>query len=270
LRATIAATRAATSVAATSVLATSTAAASAVAASPAPSELASRLTASPSEMVLSPVLGALVVGPASTPAPEVSLNRFGDFENGVVFWSRGDTSAKPLAAWMSAADGTNMRLSANDVLAAVAPKIQAATGHLSGASAAGSSFLGTTSYWFDGIGAHNRRHRILASMMATRMQSGFVNIPMPVPVMCEVQVEVGFEPAERSVRAFLTDWIPVSIPSDLTANPPLIRQLHGVLDPLLWTSFDLLEIEDTNAGAPIAVLSVKTMPNGDVNIYIEP
>jgi hypothetical protein len=219
--------------------------------------------------VLNPVLAGLSVA-ASTPAAELSRNRFGDFESGVVFWARGDTAATQLAPWMSAPDGTNMHLGANDVLAAAAPTIQAAIAHLAGASPASNAFIGTTAYWFDGLGAHNRRHRILFTMMATRVQSGVFNFPMPFPVTFEVQVEVCFEPEERSVRAFFTDWIPTSIPSDLTANPPLIRQLHGALDPLLWTSLDLLQIEDTNAGSPIAVLSVKTMPNGDVNIYIEP
>ena len=230
---------------------------------------ASRLTPLPSEVVLNPGLPTLV-GPASTPAPELSRNRFEDFESGVVFWVRGETAAKQLAPWTSAADGTNMHLSANDVLAAAAPQVQAAIAHLSGASFAGSAFAGTTSYWFDGLAAHNRRHRILFTLMGTHTQSGIFSFPMPISVIFEVQVEVSFEPEERSVRAFFTDWVPTSIPPDLTADPPLFRQLHAALDPLLWTSLDLLQIEDTNAGAPIAVLSVKTMPNGDVNIYIEP
>ena len=42
------------------------------------------------------------------------------------------------------------------------------------------------------------------------------------------------------------------------------------LDPLLWSAFDILTFPDTNAGKPISILAVKTMPNGDVNTYIEP
>ncbi len=222
-----------------------------------------------SGVVLSPVTG-LNLGPASTLGPVLSLNRFQDFENGVVFWNRGDTAAKPLTAWAAAADGTNMHLSANDVIAAAGPKIQASLAQLSGVSLAGNTFAGTTNYSFDRISVHNRRHRVSVMLMGTRMQTGFVSIPIPVPIAFEVQVEVCFEPTERSVRAFFADWNATSVPTDLIANPPLIQQLHTALDSLLWTSFDLLQIEDTNAGAPIAVLSVKTMSNGDVNIYIEP
>jgi hypothetical protein len=228
-----------------------------------------RSTVATTDVVLNPVLGSLTAA-ASTAAPEASRNRFGDFENGVVFWARGDTAAKQLSPWMAAADGASMHLAANDVLAAAGPKIQAVAGRLSGVSAPTLAFAGTTSYSFDGLGARNRRHRILLTAIGTRMVSALVTISVPTPVMFEVQVEVCFEPEQRSVRAFFADWVPVSIPSDLTADPPLIRQLHEALDPLLWTSFDLLQIEDTNAGAPIAVLAVKTMANGDVNIYIEP
>jgi hypothetical protein len=211
-----------------------------------------------------------LVAAASTPGPLPSQNRFQDFEDGVLFWNRGDTAAKQLSPWMSAADGASMHLSPNDLLGAAGPKIQAALGQASGASLAGNAFAGTTDYSFDGVSVHNRRHRISVTLMGTRMQGGFVTIPIPVPIIVEVDVEVCFEPTQRTVRGFFADWSGLAVPPDVIANPPLIQQLHTTLDSLLWTSFDLLQIEDTNAGAPIAVLSVKTMSNGDVNIYIEP
>lgn len=234
-----------------------------------PGSAASGVITPRTEVTLNPIVGGLI-GPASTPGPEMSRNRFEDFENGVVFWSRGATAATQLAPWMAADDGTSMHLAANDVLAAVTPKIQALIAQLSGVSSSGVSLIGTTNYSFDGMSAQNRRHRFLASLMGMRTASGMFNVPMPSPAMFEVQIEVGFEPEERVVRGFFTDWTATSIPWDLTARPPLLRQLHTVLDAVLWTGFDLLQLEDTNAGGPVAVLSVKTMTNGEVNIYIEP
>src|SRR5205085_9677563 len=70
--------------------------------------------------------GRLTPQPASTPAPERSVNRFSDFENGVVFWFRGGAAADALAPWTTAADGIVIHKTAGDVRAAT-------LGHLGGA-----------------------------------------------------------------------------------------------------------------------------------------
>ena len=46
--------------------------------------------------------------------------------------------------------------------------------------------------------------------------------------------------------------------------------LRAKLDPLIWSSFELQTLPDTDAGAAIAVLSVKTLPNGNVSVFVEP
>jgi hypothetical protein len=221
---------------------------------------------------LGAVLDPGLLGPASTPAAEASRNRFGDFENGVVFWKRGDTAAAPLAPWPAAADGSKTRLTADEVVALARPVLERALANLGNASLAGIGFVGTTGYAFDGLGVRNRRHRLRLTFMAMRRASGPFGTggEQPTTAAAEVEIESGYEPAQRKVRALVTAWMPVSIPGDLTAQPPLDRQLHARLDPLLYTSFDLLDIPDTNAGKAIALLSVKAMPNGDVNLYIEP
>jgi uncharacterized protein with LGFP repeats len=222
---------------------------------------------------LGAILDPGLLGPASTPAGEASRNRFGDFENGVVFWKRGDTAAAPLAPWPAAADGSRTRLTADEVVALARPVLERALASLGNASLAGIAFVGTTAYGFDGLGVRNRRHRLRLTFMTMRRASGPFGIgstEQPTTAAAEVEVESAYEPTQRKVRALVTTWTPVSVPGDLTAQPPLDRQLHARLDPLLFTSFDLLDIPDTNAGKPIALLSVKTMPNGDVHLYIEP
>lgn len=224
------------------------------------------------DMNLGAILDPGLLGPASTPAAEASRNRFADFENGVVFWKRGDTAAAPLGPWPAAADGSRTRLTADEMVALARPVFERALANLGNASLAGIAFVGTTAYAFDGLAVRNRRHRLRLTFMAMRRASGPFGVggDQPTTAAAEVEVESAFEPTQRKVKAFVTAWTPVSIPGDLTAQPPLERQLHARLDPLLFTSFDLLDIPDTNAGQPIALLSVKTMPNGDVNLYIEP
>jgi uncharacterized protein with LGFP repeats len=221
---------------------------------------------------LGAVLDPGLLGPASTPASEASRNRFGDFENGVVFWRRGDTAAAPLGPWPTAADGSRTRLSADEVVALARPALERALANLGNATLAGIAFVGTTAYAFDGLAVRNRRHRLRLMFMAMRRASGLFGIgaDQPTTAAAEVEIESTYEPMQRKVKALVAGWTPVSIPGDLTAQPPLDRQLHARLDPLLFTSFDLFDIPDTNAGKPIALLSVKTMPNGDVNVYIEP
>lgn len=221
---------------------------------------------------LGTILDPGLLGPASTPAPQASRNRFGDFENGVMFWKRGDPAATPLAPWPVAADGSRTRLTADELVALARPVFERTLANLGNASLAGIGFVGTTAYAFDGLAVHNRRHRLRLTFMAMRRASGPFGIgaEQPTTAAAEVEIESAYEPTLRKVRALVTAWTPVSIPGDLTAQPPLDRQLHARLDPLLFTSFDLLDIPDTNAGKPIALLSAKTMPNGDVNLYIEP
>jgi hypothetical protein len=202
-------------------------------------------------------------GPFSTPAKDASRNRFSDFENGVVFWRRGDAAAAPLAPWTKAADGTSMRLTANDVIQATQPRVVQALGTVANAALTSVSFVGTTGYSFDGVGVHNRRHRLMFMFNGNQGSQFF---PMPMQAAFEVQVEVAFEPIERIVTAQIVDWHTASMSPLLLG---LASQMRTALDAMLWSGFKLLQVPDTNANAPIAVLSVKTMANGDVNIYIE-
>jgi hypothetical protein len=248
--------------AATTRKATATTPATATAPGPAASPLG-RLTTT---VEVSPVLVNLaatfvVETAASTPAPVRSANRFSDFENGVLFWQRGATAARALAPWIQNSSGRSMHRTATDVVAAVDPFLRTRLG-AAGGPVNTISFSGVTGYVHDGAGPENRRHRILAMLT---IPTGNILLPLAT-IGVEFQFVAVFEPRLRTVVAQLTDWNVVvsSGPADISAI------LHSTFDPLLWTGVDLIALADTDAGNPVAILSAKTMANGDVSLFIEP
>jgi hypothetical protein len=196
------------------------------------------------------VLGGLVnpQQPASTPAPDRSVNRFSDFENGVVFWTRGAAAAEALSPWTKSADGTVIQKKAADIVAATLAQVGSAVQFPGGAVVP--VFAGATAYSWDGAGTQGRRHQIQIT----------VTVPVPVPQVHTVMlyVLVMFEPERRKITACLADYA--------TGEAAVAAKL----DLLLWSPFDILTFPDTNNGAAYSILSVKTMTNGDVNTYIEP
>ena len=208
--------------------------------------------------------GSLVTHAASTPAADRSTNQFEDFENGVAFWRRGEGSASVLTPWPHAADGTATHFVASDVVAAVMPTLASVFGSIPNAQLGSIAFVGTTGYSFDGAGVRNRRHRIRIEL--TRPGFGFLFASATATF--EVDVEVTFEPERREVVALLADWSIGPQVGDFQVD--LGRVVHVRLDDLLGTSAVMVTINDTDASNPIAILSVKTMANGDVSIYVEP
>ena len=221
--------------------------------------------------IVRPGIGPIVFFPTaqSTAAPTKSQNRFSDFENGVLFWKRGDATAQPLAPWSQSADGGKMKLAPNELIAKILPQLQGAITTLQGLTYNSLSFVGTTGYWHDGVSSHNRKHRLYLLLNGMKIQSiGFVSVPVPSTLLVELHVEVTLEPIAREVVGFITQW---SLPmgnQGIINNPE--SQIHRAIDPLLWQSIDLIPIDDTNDGESVAVLSTKTTIDGQVNLYIEP
>jgi len=211
------------------------------------------------------------IEPVSTPAAEASLNRYGDFEGGVLFWRRGESAAYQLQPWTQTHGGTAMQRTPAEVIAAMQPSLQQALGRLSGASPQGFSFSGTTGYSYDGANVHNRRHRVFAQLLTSHRLDvplgGSVAVPTIVSV--ELQLEVAFEPVDRRVIVCLADWS-FAPATAIDASPPLDRQLHTQLDALLFAPVELIGLPDSDDGRPIAVLSAKTMPDGTVCLFVEP
>ena len=153
---------------------------------------------------------------------------------------------------------------ASDVVAAVMPTLTSVFGNIPEAQLNAVTFIGTSGYSFDGAGVRNRRHRIRIELM----KPGFGFLMGTATASFEVDVEVTFEPESREVVAMLADWSIGPQTGDFQVD--LGRVVHSRLDDRLGTSFVLVTINDTDASQPIAILSVKTMANGDVNIYVEP
>lgn len=216
-------------------------------------------------------MGILRPQPSSTPGPVASVNRFGDFENGVVFWRRGASAARQLQPWATSADGNSMKRSPAEVATAFDGLLSPALAGLHDATYAGSTFLGTTGYTYDGATVHNRAHRVNAALMAQQSIGGVFGgvITLPTMVSVELRLETAFDPDRRAVVVYLAGWSYADAAS-LTASPPLLRQLHPRLDGLLYKRVDLIDIPDTDGGDPIALLSAKTLPDGSVVVYIEP
>jgi uncharacterized protein with LGFP repeats len=208
--------------------------------------------------------GVLVRQAASTPAADRSTNRFADFENGVAFWRRGEGAASVLAPWAHAADGSPTHFTASDVVGAVLGTLSRVFGSIPDAEVRSIAFVGTTGYSFDGAGVRNRRHRVRVELASV----GPSFIFGAATALFEVHVEVTFEPESRQVVAMIADWF--AGPQSGSFQEDLPRAVHARLDDLLGTAAVIVTLNDTDDAAPVAVLSVKTMSNGDVSIYVEP
>jgi hypothetical protein len=216
-------------------------------------------------------VGVLVPQPSSSPGPVPSPNRFGDFENGVVFWRRGASAARQLQPWATSADGSSMKRSPAEVVTAFEAVLRPALNGLGGASYVGSAYAGTTGYTHDGASVHNRAHRVTATLLAQQSIGGLFggSVTVPTSVAVDLRLETAFDPDRRSVVVYLAGWSYADT-AGLTASPPLLRQLHPRLDGLLYQRVDLIHVPDTDGGEPIAVLSAKTLPDGSVVLYVEP
>ncbi len=225
-------------------------------------------------VTLDPAIIGILNGPASTPGQR-SVNRFADFESGVLFWFRGATSASVLTPLSATGDGTSLAFSGNDIAALAVARLGRPALEFGNAQLLSMSFVGTTPCSHDGAQVHNRRHRLQLVLQGVENQTlngplG-IQIPQIVPVTAsvELQVEVWFDAAQRRIALALVDW---SMPQASTQSYAVAVEagLRGRLDPLLWQSFELMTLPDTDGGAAMAVLSVKTLANGAVVVFVEP
>lgn len=217
--------------------------------------------------VSSVVLGNLLQAGISQGAKEnaPSRNRFSDFENAVLFWQRDASAATILQPWRQTAKGEKLGLSAAEVAGLASTPIRSALSRIPGVAVAAVNFSGATRYSHDGAGVHNRRHKLLTILQGVQMIGA---TPMPVSALVEIHCEISFDPINWRLVGQLVEWRLLSA-SGLFLGAPIERQLHGLLDPILWTTFPAQTIPSQD-GAPLPVLSVKVMPDGEVCVYIEP
>lgn len=223
---------------------------------------------------LDPAIFGFLNGPASTPGQR-SVNRFADFESGVLFWFRGATSASVLTPLSATTDGNSLAFAGADIAALAVARLGRPSLEFGNAQLLSMSFVGTTPYSHDGAQVHNRRHRLQLVLQGVENQTitGPLGIQIqqivPVTANIELQVEVWFDAAQRRIALALVDWWMLQASTQSYAVAVEFA-LHDRLDSLLWQSFELMTLPDTDAGAAMAVLSVKTLVNGAVVVFVEP
>ncbi len=195
-----------------------------------------------------------------------SQDRFGDFENGVLFWRRATNAVTMIAPRAKAPGGATMAWTAAEIANLAALRIKQALGAFPGATPGAVSFAGTTGYSYDGAGLHNRNHRVRIVLNGKRKTG---NVIVPATAIVEVRVEVSFDPVDREIGGYLTGWSLISSPGEFHGGGDLRRALHQRLDPSIWKQFLIAKVPATKDD-PIAVLSVKTHTDGRVAVYFEP
>ena len=194
----------------------------------------------------------------SAASPKKGSNRFTDFENGVVFWRRGDTAAQQLQPLAATSGGRKTHLTATEAVEKLMAPLNPLLARVGNLQHTTSSFAGTTAYEFDGTQVQNRRHKVNVAFQA-QTQVGIV--PMKSQATVELDFLVAYEPAQQKVTAYLTNW---NITQTFGPAAGDIAAVRNILDPRLWSKNDLFDTENAT------VLSVKTMSNGDLCLFVEP
>lgn len=191
-------------------------------------------------------------------AVKTSPNRYSDFENGVLFWRRGAEDAEALEATKQASDGTLLELHGQNVASRISTtEIGVALRNAKKDSFNMTlQFAGVSNYSFDGTGTHNRRYKLKA--MITYYKKGLFGIKIPDTKLVSIEVEMFYDPMNHDVKAQLTRWYGLSG-----------KRAHRKLDALLWKPIEIFDLR-TLLPENRAVLSVKTLENGKLQIYTEP
>jgi uncharacterized protein with LGFP repeats len=195
-----------------------------------------------------------------TPTFAGSPHRFNDFENGVVYWRHGSATAGALAPFPGATQPVA------DVVATIKSALVAAAStdsHLYIKS--GPSLAKITDYSWDGTRVHNRMYKINVVVG--------VDIPVvPDPTInIDLWIEVSFDRAQGTIWTSLhhaefhahVPW-PTSI--DLSASQ-VTAKVKSILDPMVGVPQNKVGMPDPTKEH---LLSAKVMPNGDINVYVQP
>jgi len=213
------------------------------------------------------------------PASNGSGNRYGDFENGVLYWKSGATKAAPLFKLAL----TDTSRTAAEVLVAIRKimdplLIRKFDGHqtyfkqfpiffgaenLGGFPIPPEAFKPVTDYSFNGTSVRNRLYK-LRTVLGVE-----VNGSADIVVTLDFRIEIFYDKATHTVKASPRSWwthVHVPFPTSCGASAEeIIKKLEAKVNP------EINKIHDVATTPPgINVLSVKVMPNGDLNIYVEP
>ena len=120
-----------------------------------------------------------------------------------------------------------------------------------------------TDYSWNGDRVLNRQYRVYTQLG--------INIPVaPDPTSnLNLWIGVDYNRAAGAVWSYLAQWqIHTHVPwptSEFLKASQLNAQFKDVLDPLLGVQQSPAKVPD-----PFHLLSVKVMPNGDLDVYVEP
>lgn len=193
------------------------------------------------------------------PTKPGSAHRYSDFENGVLFWRNGSAEVFELAKLTL---GNASRPVANvlvEIGKILLPKL---TKNKRVRIKKGPYLVGVTDYSFDGV-VRNRRHKVQVDLHLD--VSG-----MPDPtVNLVILLEIALNRASNTIDACLIEYnlhTHVPFPTSLGVTASTINaRFNRELDPALGQPTIVATVPPG-----LNLLSVKVLPNGDINSYTEP
>lgn len=194
------------------------------------------------------------------PTHEGSEHRFNDFENGVVYWKHGSKKAVALSKFvLGDASRTAAQIFA-EIKAEILAKLKSEQRLY---VKSGPRLAGVTDYSYDGAAVHNRLYRI------------HLDLGVDVPKLPDatsnlgLRFEVVFSREARTIAFVLVQWsvhTHVPWPTSIGLKAKKINErFEALLNPLIG----VLQKPSTLPPS-LHLLSAKVMPNGDLDVYVEP
>lgn len=199
------------------------------------------------------------------PTKANSKNRYNDFENGVLFWKYGEKNASILSKLTLDNASKTVAEVVSEINKIVVPMIKASSEVY---IKSGPSLSEVTDYYFDGNTLHNRKYKIHVTM----------GVDVPVfsdpTINLDLWIEISLDKQAKKIRAYLVEYkYHVHVPWDTHSiagvdASDIGDKIKQALNPQVWKPHDVKDVSTLPAG--INILSLKVMPNGDLNVYIEP
>jgi hypothetical protein len=199
------------------------------------------------------------------PTKASSKNRYSDFENGVVFWKYGDNKVSVLSK-LTLEDASKTAAEVlGEINNIIIPLITASSEVY---IESGPDLSEITDYYFDGNKVHNRKYKVHVTMG--------VDVPIftDPTINLDLWIEISLDKPAKKVRAYLVQYhYHVHVPADTHTlagvdASDIGDKIKNTLDPYIWKPFDVKDLSALPEA--INILSLKVMPNGDLNVYIEP
>lgn len=243
-------------------------------------KVATATFANKKKLTLNPVLAKKKISPAVLKAKPIvqpltvldaiggqdSENRYSDFENGVLFWDRKSRKVTELSPWVRTSKGKALRFSgpaiASKVKAELSKKLKLPQCVLTSVV-----FKRTGPYSYDGAGVCNRKHQLEVNYRGSILVNGKYK---PANLTLRVWVIVSWNPIHRTIDAAIASFGYKLRPAKMKGMSDTRVSVETRMDPLLWQRFVIASVPARDRSKNVAVLSVKTMSNGMVQLYREP